>query len=117
MLVAIAIGRNRRNDPAVLAVTLSESEAGPNDDLLFQSVLVIFARFLGAGPSSPSVPSSYPEVFPPTAAVLGWRGFLGLLMDALDDGRDVFFAFPPFNVLPRVSFPEFSAFAWLKGSI
>ena len=62
---AIAIGLKRRNDPEVLAATLKESEAVPNDDLLFQFVFETVALFFAIGKSSPSVPSSYPDVFPP----------------------------------------------------
>jgi hypothetical protein len=95
----MAIGRKTRREPAVLAATRSESVEGPNEDLLFQSALVIFALFLGATPSSPSVPSSYPDVFPLAAAVFCWRPFgLDLLTEALEDGRDVFAL--PFFVVP-----------------
>jgi hypothetical protein len=106
----MAIGRKTRSEPAVLAATLSESVAGPNEDLLFQSVFVILALFLDIGPSSPSVPSSYPDVFPPVVA-----GFIerplprGRLTEALEDGRDVF-ALPLFPEGSRLSFSELTAF-------
>lgn len=58
------MGLNRRSDPEVLAATRNESEAVPNDDLLLQFVFETVALFLAIGISSPSVPSSYPEVLP-----------------------------------------------------
>src|SRR5882762_5616922 len=113
----MAIGLKRRKDPAVLAATRSESGSPANGVLKFLSAFVTFALFLGAGPSSPSVPSSYPEVFPPVAAVaLGLRA-LGLLTEALEEGRDEALGFPPVAPLPLSSLPIFPTFIWLKGSI
>ncbi len=83
----------------------------PKVALPFQSVFVTLARFLVIGPSSPSVPSSYPEVLPPAEAAVA-LGFLalGLLTDTREEGREVFFAFSAAVVVPLLSFPEFSAF-------
>jgi len=113
----MAMGLNMRNDPAVLAATRSDSGAVANDVLTFLSAFVTLARFLGAGPSSPSVPSSYPDVFPPAAAeAFGFRA-LGLLTEALDEGRELAFGFPPAVILPLSSVPIFPAFIWLNGSV
>ena len=108
-----------RNDPAVLATTRSESGVASSEVLLFQSALVVLALFLGGGPSSPSVPSSYPEVFPPkAAAVLGFRPALGLLTEVLEDGRDAdFFTLPPAVRLLWLSFPDISALTGLKAFV
>jgi hypothetical protein len=101
----MAIGLKRRNDPAVLAATRSESGSPAKGELMFLSAFVTFALLLGAGPSSPSVPSSYPEVFPPAAvAAFGLRA-LGLLTEALEEGRDEALGFPPAVVLPLSSLP------------
>lgn len=109
----IAIGRKTRREPAVLAATLSESVAGPKEDLLFQSVLVIFALFLETGPSSPSVPSSYPEVFPPVVTGFVERPLpLGLLTEALEEGREVLAL-----LFPETSWPSFSEFAGFEASL
>lgn len=108
---AVAMGRKRRSEPEVPAAIRSDSGVIPKVVLLFQSVLVTFARFLLAGPSSPSVPSSYPDVLPPTAAAFGFLA-LGLFTDTLEDGREVFLAFSVAVVVPLLSFPEFSAFTF-----
>jgi len=86
----------------------------PKVALPFQSVFVTLARFLVVGPSSPSVPSSYPEVLPPAEAAVA-LGFLalGLLTDTREEGREVFLAFSAAVVVPLLSFPEFSAFMFM----
>lgn len=93
----MAIGLKSRNEPAVLAATRSDSDPVPKELFWLHSVaFVVFARFFGAGPSSPSVPSSYPDVFPPAAGVVAALDFLGRLVAARDAGRDaVFLTFPP----------------------
>jgi len=106
----MAIGLKRRKDPAVLAATRSESGSPANGVLIFLSPFVTLALFLGAGPSSPSVPSSYPDVFPPAAAVaLGFRA-LGLFTEALEEGRDEALGFPPAVAVPLSALPLFPVF-------
>jgi len=111
----IAIGLNIRKDSAVLATTRSDDGADANAVLILLSAFVILARFRGAGPSSPSVPSSYPEVFPPfCAAAFGLRA-LGLLTEALEEGRDTGFTFPAVDVL--TVFELSALIVWLNGSV
>jgi hypothetical protein len=83
-----------RNEPDVLAVTRSESGPVPNALFKVLSTTIVFALFF-AGPSSPSVPSSYPDVLPSTGFFLGLpRGrpvggfFLGARFDVRLDGLE-----------------------------
>lgn len=90
------MGRKLRRDPDVLAATRSDSGSVPKALGLALSTWVTLALFLG-GPSSPSVPSSYPDVFPskgnlrgrptgrPVLCLLGPAG----LLESLLEGRDV----------------------------
>lgn len=79
-------------EPEVLAATRRDSGPAPNGFGVAFSTLVVLALFL-AGPSSPSVPSSYPDVLPSTGFFRGLpRGrpvgcfLLELLLEGRDDG-------------------------------
>jgi len=76
-----ATGLIVRNEPEVLAATLSESGTEPNGAIGLYSVLTTLALFF-CGPSSPSVASSAADVLPVSEAFLGGRP-LGLPVGAL----------------------------------